>query len=90
MGDYKIQVNDKKESERVQELFFRLGGKWDFGDPLGYQYCDEPYLFLIDFGGNKSTIMYDNNEYDFEWDDSEEVTLRELEELSINKISLKL
>ena len=80
MTDYKIQVNSPEESERVQDAFFALGGRWCSGITQGYQHCDERYLYLTDYGDDVK-ISYGNTDDCFKAHESEEVTIQELERI---------
>lgn len=80
MKDYKIKVQNPEESKSAQDVFFALGGRWRSGIRQGYQNLDEPYLYLTGYG-DKLYIFYCWKDEDFRNDESEEVTIQELERI---------
>ena len=75
MKNLKIRVASESESKEVQELFFKLGGKWCVGD-CKIRNTDEPYLYLED-----GLILYGYLGETFSTEQNKETTLQELRDM---------
>ena len=72
MQNLKIKVSNESESKEVQELFFKLGGKWGLGG-CKIMGTSEPYLYL-----EGRLIFHGYSAETFATEDHREITLPEL------------
>ena len=77
---YKIEVNSPEESKRVQDIFFKLGGKWRVPTKTGkYEFTEKRCLYFDEF---KNISFSDDAGTFFDEQEETEVTLHELEYLA--------
>lgn len=80
IADYKIKVNSPEESERAQDVFFKLGGKWRVSTKINkYEHTEKRSLYFDEF---KKISFSDNTGTFFDDQKETEVTLYELEDLA--------